>query len=118
MTEHYKLESEIEAVVRGFETCTTDKLNFKHKDHLTVAVVYLQELSVAEAVERMREALLAFLDHHGVPREKYNEAVTVFWIEQVALRLAELPPGTGLVEQCNYVIDATKSISTTDKESG
>ncbi len=68
----YSSESEIEEVVRGFETCVTDKAAFKHREHLTVAVRYLQTMDTQAAVDRMRVGLLRFVDHHGVPREKYS----------------------------------------------
>ena len=104
----YSSEDDIEKVVRGFETCETDKAAFKHREHLTVAVWYLQTLDTKAAVERMRTSLLRFVDHHGVPREKYSEEVTVLWIELIAQKLAELAPDAGLVEQCNYVIKNTE----------
>lgn len=100
----YSSESEIEAVVRGFETCETDKTAFKHREHLTVAVWYLQTLDTKAAVERMRTGLLGFLVHHGVPLEKYSEDVTVFWIELIAEKLRDLGPETSLVDQCNHIL--------------
>lgn len=100
----YSSATEIENVVRGFETCTTGKTAFKHREHLTVAVWYLQTLNTKAAVERMRTGLLRFLDHHGVAREKYNEEVTVFWIELIAEKLGELGPAVSLVEQCNHIL--------------
>src|SRR6185503_2213748 len=99
----YCSEDEIERVVRGFERCETDKSAFKHREHLTVGVWYLQTLDTKAAVERMRIALLRFVDHHGVPREKYSEEVTLFWVELIAEKIAELAPGASLVDQCNYV---------------
>lgn len=102
----YRSELEIENVVRGFETCETDKSAFKHLQHITVAVWYLQTMDTKTAVERMRTSLLRFVDHHGVPREKYNEEVTVYWIELIAEKLAELEAGMSLVNQCNYVISS------------
>ena len=100
----YSSEDEIERVVRGFETCETDKTAFKHREHLTVAVWYLQTLDTNAAVERMRTGLLRFLDHHGVAKDKYSEEVTVFWMELIAEKLGELGPDVSLVEQCNYVL--------------
>jgi hypothetical protein len=102
----YVSELEIENVVRGFETCETDKSAFKHREHLTVAVWYLQTLDTKTAFERMRSGLLRFIDHHGVPREKYSEEVTVYWIELIKKKLIELPSGASLVDQCNYVINS------------
>jgi hypothetical protein len=106
----YSSEDEIEQVVRGFETCETDKSAFKHREHLTVGVWYLQTLDTAVAVDRMRTGLLRFLDHHGVPREKYSEEVTVFWIELIRKKLMELAPNASLVDQCNYVINSLAHI--------
>ena len=105
----YSSEAEIEAVVRGFETCETDKTEFKHWQHLTVAVWYLQTLDTKAAVERMRTGLLRFIDHHGVPREKYNEEVTVFWIELIAEKLMALGSERSLVEKCNFVVEEFNS---------
>ena len=102
----YSSETEIENVVRGFETCETDKAAFKHLQHITVAVWYLQTMDTTAAVERMRTGLLRFVDHHVVSREKYSEEVTVYWIELIAGKLAELEADTSLVKQCNYVISS------------
>lgn len=105
----YSSEDEIENVVRGFESCQTGKSEFKHRQHLTVAVWYLQTLNTHAAVERMRAGLLRFLDHHGVPREKYSEEVTVFWIELIAKKLNELGGELSLVEKCNCVVEEFNS---------
>jgi hypothetical protein len=100
----YSSEDEIERVVRGFETCETDKDEFKHRDHVTVAVWYLQSMDREAAVERMRTGLLRFLAHHGVAAEKYSETVTVYWIELIAEKLGELRPDTSLLRKCNYIL--------------
>jgi hypothetical protein len=105
MSGTYLSENDIENVVRGFESCETDKPNFKHRDHLTVAVWYLQSLDLEQAVDRMRSALLRFLDHHSVDRQKYNETITVFWIQMVANKLNEMRDAT-LVEKCNGVVES------------
>lgn len=106
----YQTEAEIMAVLRGLESCETDKSAFKHQDHLTVAVCYLQDLSVEEAVGTMHDALLRFLDHHKVDRQKYNETITVFWFEVIAQQLQSLPPNSSLVEKCNAVIETFNGV--------
>lgn len=106
MSRFYETEAEIEQVVRGFETCATPAANFHHREHLTVAVWYLQTFSRAETVSRMRSALLRFLDHHGVDRKKYSENVTVFWVDAVASRLEEIGAQASVLEKCNQVIGA------------
>ena len=105
----YESETEIEQVVRGFETCATAAADFHHHEHLTVAVWYLQTLSPAEAVARMRAALLRFVDLHGVDRKKYSEEITVFWIETVARALAGMGSETQLVDKCNQIISQFSS---------
>ena len=102
----YQTEDQIRAIVEGFESCNTNKADFKHQDHLTVAVSYLQSLTVTEAAQRLREALLRFVDHHQVDRRKYNETITIFWLELVAEKLKGLSPSTSLIDQCNAVLDS------------
>ncbi|HEX3248089.1 MAG TPA: hypothetical protein VHS05_01580 [Pyrinomonadaceae bacterium] len=97
-------EHEIEKVVRGFETCETSASEFKHKDHLVVAVWYVHNLGKEAALERMREGLLRFIGHHGVDPKKYSETITRFWIERVDQRLNELGSDVSLVEKCNEVL--------------
>ena len=106
----YQTEAQIKAVVRGFESCTTDKAAFKHQDHLTVAVCYLQELTLEAATEKLRAALLRFVDHHKVDRKKYNETITVFWLELVAEALKTMPAESSLVEKCNSVIESFNDV--------
>lgn len=104
MSRFYETEPQIEQVVRGFETCATAKTDFHHREHLTVAVWYLQALSKEETVSRMRSGLLRFLDHHGVDRKKYSEDVTVYWVDAVASRLDEIGAQASILEKCNQVI--------------
>lgn len=101
----YQSDIEIEKVVRGFESCETDKDRFKHRDHLVVAVWYVEKLGREAALDRMRSSLLRFLNHHGVDKKKYSETITVFWIDKIAGKLDDLGPGVSLVEKCNTVLD-------------
>ena len=98
-------EREIENVVRGFETCETGADDFKHKDHLVVAVWYVHNLGREAALERMRAGLKRFLAHHEVDPKKYSEEITSFWIERVAERLDELG-NLSLVEKCNRIVES------------
>ena len=101
----YQTEEQIDDVVRGFESCTTDKSDFKHQHHLTVAVSYLRELTLEQAINKMREALLRFVDHHQVDKRKYNETITVFWFQIVAEAMRTMPANVRVVERCNRVIE-------------
>jgi hypothetical protein len=101
----YQSQTEIENIVRAFEACATGKDDFKHPDHLAVAVWYLETLGREAAVERMRSALMRFLDHHGVDRKQYNETITIFWIDVVVEKLNSMKEAS-LVEKCNEVIES------------
>jgi hypothetical protein len=105
----YESEEEIEAVVRGFETCTTPGDDFHHREHLVVAVYYLQTLSRERAVDRMRSALLKFLTHHGEDTGKYSEEVTVFWVEAIASHLEGISADASLLDKCNEVVSRFSS---------
>ncbi|MEP6706225.1 MAG: hypothetical protein ABJC05_01830 [Pyrinomonadaceae bacterium] len=83
MAVHYQNVDEIEAVVRGFEECSTGKDAFTHAGHLTVAAWYLNNYPPEQAAARMRTGLFRFLDHHSVGPEKYNETITMFWLKVV-----------------------------------
>ena len=83
MGQHYQTAEEIEAVVSGFENCTTSKEEFTHLSHLTVATYYICNSTAEESFEKMRSGLLRFLKHHGVNTAKYSDRVTRAWLEQV-----------------------------------
>ena len=100
----YESDTEIENVVRGFESCRTDADEFKHPQHLAVAVWYLHTMNRDDALDRMRSGLLRFLDHHGVDKGKYSESVTVFWIDKIAQKLNDLGDAP-LVEKCNAILN-------------
>ena len=102
----YESEDEIENVVRAFEACETGANDFRHPQHLAVAVWYLHTMNRDAALDHMRAGLLRFLDHHGVDKGKYSETVTVFYIDKIAEKLDELGPEVSVVEKCNVVLAA------------
>ena len=106
-------EQEIESVVRGFETCQTSADDFKHKEHLLVAVWYVHHFGREAALDRMREGLVRFLAHHQVDPKKYSEETTRFWIERIGDRL-EPVGNASLVEKCNAVLAADEADKNTD----
>lgn len=106
MSRAYETEAEIEQVIRGFETCETPAADFHHREHLVVAVWYLQTLSREDAVSKIRSALMRFLDHHGVDPKKYSEEITVFWVEAIANKLEQISPDASLTDKCNQIIQS------------
>lgn len=109
----YDSQEKIERLVRDFESCVIQAADFHHREHLIVTVWYLQTLSRAEVVERMRSALLRFLDHHGVDRKKYSEDVTVYWVDAVATRLEGISADASLVDKCNQIVSNFSSTART-----
>ena len=105
MGDYFQNEKEIEAVVQGFESCTTGADDFKHRDHLTVAVWYLRNSTPEQAFQSMCAGLLRFLDHHGVGRAKYNEQLTLNWINVIQKTIQETNPDLSLLQVTNMVID-------------
>lgn len=106
MSNHYNTEADIMKVVNDFELCRTGKDDFHHVQHLVVATAYLDSLPIEGATGKLRDGLVRFLEHHEIDKQMYNETLTVFWLEMVALALERLPEGTPLVDRCNSVIDA------------
>ena len=104
MADYFKTEQEIEAVVSGFENCTTSKEGFTHLSHLTVATYYLLNSTPEESFEKMRSALLRFLEHHSVNCAKYSDQVTWAWIEQIRQVCQQTNQESSLVEIVNRVI--------------
>lgn len=100
----YKTDDEIRAVVEGFEGCTTARDSFTHREHLTVAVWYLYHFAEDQALAKMRDGLLKFLDHHGVATAKYKEELTVKWIRLTRETLEGFGSGQSVVEATNRVL--------------
>lgn len=105
MSEHCYHQQEIEAVVRGLESCTTPESAFPHQSHLIVATWYLSNATVPEALQKMRASILKFLNHYGI-EGKYNETITLFWLIVVERFLRGLDADLSLVERTNAVIEA------------
>jgi len=103
----YTSRDEIEAVVHGFENCTTPDSEFDHRAHLTVALSYLHlyKLTIPEATERMRAGLYRFLDHHGHDRQKYHETITLFWIKLVQSFLERTDASSSVADLANEMND-------------
>jgi hypothetical protein len=102
---HYATKEEIQAVVTGFEQCSTAKDKFNHLSHLTVAIYYLRHSTPGEALQSMRSGLFRFLDHHGVDRAKYKEDLTRNWIARVENVIEEMDPDLSLVTITNEVLE-------------
>ena len=78
-------------LARALERCEIPNEGFHHVDHLRVALVYLNESpSVDVAVGRMASTLKKFAASIR-QAEKYSQAVTEFWMYQMAAARAVMP---------------------------
>lgn len=94
-------DSEILTLVDRLERCLLTATEFHHRDHLTVAVVYLYSSDFPAALDRMRSSLLRFVAHHG--GSGYHETLTRFWMVQVERNLDR---GVCLEESVRRVTEA------------
>jgi hypothetical protein len=79
------------ALVRALERGVGPDGGLHHADHLRVAWLYLEECGGAEAaLARMAATLRRFTAAVGKP-DKYSEALTAFWIYQLASARALMP---------------------------
>ena len=80
--------------------------DFSHRAHVRLAYIYLAESDDVIATERMRASLLAFLRHHGIPREKYHETMTSAWI----LAVRHFMERSAACESADAFIDANPTL--------
>jgi len=83
MLRKYNNESEIFDLLRSFETGTISRDDWRHSEHLVVALCYLRENPLDEAINKMRTGILNLLMAFGVDLTKempYHETITVFWM--------------------------------------
>lgn len=76
----------------AFESCSLERSDWDHRAHLRVAWVYLAEVGLGVAVDRMREGIVRF-DEATQPDNacNYHETITRFWLEMVARARQEGP---------------------------
>ena len=101
----YGSDEEVLEVVRKFESCEFAPDEFKHRLHLTVALVYLLDSPYHVALERMRSGLGRFVKHHGLSGI-YHETLTVFWTRRVQAFVEQADRSRGLAALANALSDA------------
>src|SRR5438552_1221869 len=80
-------------LARALERCQVPNTGFHHADHLRVAWVYLHESPTVDAAfARMAATLRRFAASVG-RAGKYSDAITAFWMYQMAAVRAILPAG-------------------------
>lgn len=83
MLRKYKNEEEIYGLLTSFETGTIGRDDWKHAEHLVVALCYLRSDTLDGATSKMRAGIFNLLRAFGVDLEKempYHETITIFWM--------------------------------------
>jgi hypothetical protein len=102
----YDNEDEIKTVVRTFEDATISRDEWKHAEHLTVALYYLSHHEIETATEKMRTGIFKLLGAFGVELAKempYHETMTVFWMRTV-FDFAASKNRTSIVDKANELV--------------
>lgn len=102
---HYVSDEDVTEVVRRFESCEFAPDEFKHRRHLAVALVYLLDSPYSAALERVRQGLQRFIEHHGLSGV-YHETLTVFWMRRVLAFVEQTDRARSLAELANELSDA------------
>jgi hypothetical protein len=82
----YKNENEINQLVESFENAAISESDWRHAEHLTVALFYLSNHDFETALTKMRGGIFNLLKSFGVDLTKempYHETLTVFWMRTV-----------------------------------
>ena len=87
MKTYYTTEEEIRALVESFEACTFHPSEFRHYQHLTVALWYVRNLSFEEATEKVTCGIRRLAETYG--KTGYHETITLFWLRVVSCFIAE-----------------------------
>ena len=82
----YKNENEILSLVESFESAAIARANWRHAEHLTIALYYLLNNDFDAAYKKMRHGIFNLLKAFEVDLSKempYHETLTVFWLKTI-----------------------------------
>lgn len=83
----YKTDIEINDLVTAFERGTIGRDQWKHAEHMIVALYYIERYDLETATNKMRKGILNLLKAFEVDLAKempYHETLTVFWMRTIA----------------------------------
>ncbi|HSK71971.1 MAG TPA: hypothetical protein VK892_09775 [Pyrinomonadaceae bacterium] len=102
----YKNEDEILLIVESFENGTISRDDWRHAEHLIVALFYLSHHDFETALIKMRDGIFNLLRAFEVDLTKempYHETLTVFWMRTV-FDFKNSKNGSSFVEICNDLV--------------
>jgi hypothetical protein len=103
MKSYYKSDDEIRTFVAAFEACTFHPSEFRHYQHLTVALWYVWHLPREEAITKMTTGIRRLAETYG--KMGYHETITLFWLRIVSNFAAEQRGKLSLTATANALIE-------------
>ncbi len=100
-------KNEIIALVNAFESASISREDWRHAEHLTVALFYLSNHDFETAYDRMREGIFNLLKAFEIDLKKempYHETLTVFWLKTVD-KFLKSKKGLPILEICNELVE-------------
>lgn len=82
MKTYYNSDEEIRQLVESFEECSFHPAEFRHHQHLAVALWYVRQLPPEEAENRMTSGIRRLAEAYG--KSGYHETITLFWLHVVS----------------------------------
>lgn len=105
----YKTENDLKKLVEAFEAGTISEADWRHAEHLAVALFYLARHDFETALCKMRAGIFNLLEAFGVDLSKetpYHETLTVFWMRTVDDFRRSRPPAAALPDICGELAAA------------
>ncbi len=100
----YRSEAELVEILRTFEDASIGRDEWKHAEHMVVALFYLRDLDFESATAKMRSGILNLLvrgfEVDLAKEMPYHETITVFWMRLVYDYLARAN-GDPLLDKAN-----------------
>jgi hypothetical protein len=103
MQTYYTSDAEIRTLVESFEACSFHPSEFRHYQHLIVALWYVWHLSPGEAAAKVTRGIRRLAETYG--KMGYHETITLFWLRIVSNFAAENRPTGSLTKTANELID-------------
>src|SRR5436190_12921702 len=100
---YFKNDEVIVDLVRRFESCELNPADFRHYQHLTVALWYVRQFPFEAASEKMRSGIQKLAAAYG--KNAYHETVTLFWLKIVSDFVAA-HEGAALSDLANQLVEA------------
>jgi hypothetical protein len=103
----YQNENQILEIVRAFENGTISEADWRHNEHVLVALYYAFHHDYETALAKMRGGIFNLLNAFKVDLSKempYHETLTVFWMRTI-FDLIENRRKDSFVETANKVLE-------------